>query len=67
MENRLNNLAVLGIPTEFHKYPGLGHGFGPVSGTAAEGWINDAVTFWENQIKNRMLLIRETSEGIHMP
>ena len=52
MEMRLRNLDALGIPTEFHKYPGLGHGFGIGTGTVAEGWINEAVTFWENQIKN---------------
>lgn len=51
MENRLEHLAAFGIPTEFHKYPGLGHGFGLGAGTAAEGWIEDAVTFWENQTK----------------
>ena len=42
MENRLRYLDALGIPTEFHKYPGLGHGFGIGTGTAAEGWINEA-------------------------
>lgn len=52
MENRLRNLDALGIPTEFHKYPGLGHGFGLGTGTAAEGWINEAAAFWEDQIKN---------------
>lgn len=44
-------MAAFGIPTEFHKYPGLGHGFGLGTGTAAEGWIEDAVTFWETQTK----------------
>ena len=53
MEMRLRNLDALGIPTEFHKYPGLGHGFGIGTGTVAEGWINEAVTFWEKQIKNQ--------------
>lgn len=53
MENRLRNLDVHGIPTEFHKYPGLGHGFGIGTGTVAEGWINKAVAFWEKQIKNQ--------------
>lgn len=52
MEKRLDCLEALGIPTEFHKYPGLGHGFGLGTGTAAEGWIDDAVTFWENQIEH---------------
>lgn len=53
MENRLRNLDTLGIPTEFHKYPGLGHGFGIGTETVAEGWINEAVAFWEKQIKNQ--------------
>lgn len=46
MQNRLNTLSSYGIPTEFHSYNGLSHGFGLGTGTAAEGWINDAVTFW---------------------
>ncbi len=50
MENRINNLKALGIDAEFHKYPGLGHGFGLGTGTVAEGWINDAVAFWEKQM-----------------
>ena len=40
-----------GIPTEFHRYPGLGHGFGLGTGTSAEGWLDDAVDFWEQQMK----------------
>ena len=52
MERRLKNMSAIGIPTEFHKYPNLGHGFGLGIGTSAEGWINDAVAFWERQIKN---------------
>lgn len=51
MEKRLERLAAFGIPTEFHKYPGLRHGFGLGTGTAAEGLIEDAVTFWETQTK----------------
>lgn len=51
MECRLENMNALGIPTEFHKYPNLSHGFGLGTGTAAEGWINDAAAFWEQQIK----------------
>lgn len=50
MEDRLKRMAALGIETEFHKYPGLGHGFGLGTGTAAEGWIDDAVAFWERQM-----------------
>ncbi len=50
MEARLNHLNELGIPTEFHHYEGLRHGFGLGTGTVAEGWINDAVNFWETQM-----------------
>ena len=51
MQSRLSTLTSrYGIPTEFHSYQGLGHGFGLGTGTAAEGWINDAVEFWETQM-----------------
>lgn len=51
MQNRLKQLNALGIDTEFHAYDGLSHGFGLGTGTVAEGWINDAVAFWEKQMK----------------
>lgn len=47
MERRLQALSALGIPTEFHHYPGLSHGFGLGTGTVAEGWLDQAVAFWE--------------------
>ena len=50
MENRANTMKSVGIDTEFHKYPGLGHGFGIGTGTVAEGWLDAAVSFWENQM-----------------
>lgn len=49
MQSRLQSLEALGIPTDFHAYEGLPHGFGLGMGTAAEGWIKDAVVFWEAQ------------------
>ena len=52
MQSRLNTLTSrYEIPTEFHSYEGLGHGFGLGTGTVAEGWINDAVAFWEAQME----------------
>lgn len=54
MENRLQRLSDLGIPTEFHAYNGLPHGFGLGTGTVAEGWLSDAVRFWESQSNNRL-------------
>ena len=50
MENLLQALSNLGIPTEFHHYPGLPHGFGLGTGTVAEGWLDQAVAFWEAQM-----------------
>ena len=50
MQQRLERLHELGISTEFHHYPGLGHGFGLGEGTVAQGWINEAVAFWEAQM-----------------
>lgn len=50
MQSRLESLSALGIPTEFHAYDGLPHGFGLGTGTVAEGWINDAIRFWLHQI-----------------
>lgn len=51
MQNRLDSMAALGIDTEFHKYPGLSHGFGIGTGTVAEGWLDDAVAFWERHME----------------
>lgn len=50
MKARLDAMSAVGIPTEFHRYPGLGHGFGLGTGTSAEGWLDDAVAFWEQQM-----------------
>lgn len=51
MQQRLFYLEKLGIPTEFHVYSGLGHGFGLGTGTVAEGWIDDAIAFWKSNMK----------------
>ena len=50
MQSRLDAMSALGIPTEFHAYEGLGHGFGLGTGTAAEGWLDDAAAFWKEQM-----------------
>ena len=50
MQRRLDAMSALGIPTEFHHYPGLPHGFGLGTGTVAEGWLDEAVAFWEKQM-----------------
>ena len=47
MERRVAALRRLGTHVEYHRYPGVGHGFGLGIGTSAEGWIDEAVRFWE--------------------
>lgn len=51
MQQRLNRMAALGIDTEFHHYPGLEHGFGIGTDTVAEGWVEEAIAFWEKQME----------------
>jgi acetyl esterase/lipase len=50
MERRVAALRKSGTPVEFHKYRNLGHGFGLGIGTSAEGWIFEAIRFWETAI-----------------
>ena len=51
MERRIAALRQAGTEVEYHKYPNLGHGFGLGTGTSADGWINDAIRFWEKFTK----------------
>lgn len=49
MKRRLERLSKMGIATQFHKYPNLGHGFGLGIHTPADGWIDEAILFWQKQ------------------
>jgi acetyl esterase/lipase len=51
VENRVVALRRVGTDVEYHKYPGVGHGFGLGLGTSAEAWIADAIRFWTEQIQ----------------
>ena len=51
MERRVAVLRRAGAEVEYHRYPGVGHGFGLGVGTSAEGWIVDAVRFWGEHIR----------------
>lgn len=51
MESRVATLRRLGTQVEYHKYPGVGHGFGTGHGTSAQGWIGQAIQFWEKELK----------------
>lgn len=46
MERRVAALRAQGTRVEYHRFEGLGHGFGLGTGTSAEGWVRDAVRFW---------------------
>jgi acetyl esterase/lipase len=50
MERRVKALRKDGTPVEFHEYEGLGHGFGLGTRTSAEGWVFEAIRFWERSI-----------------
>jgi len=49
MERRIAALRRAGTEVGYRKYSDLGHGFGPGIGTSAEGWVVDAIRFWERQ------------------
>lgn len=51
MERRVAALRRTGTEVAYRKYPDVGHGFGVGTGTSAEGWVADAVRFWEKQMK----------------
>jgi acetyl esterase/lipase len=53
MERRILALRQAGTEVEYHKFKNLGHGFGLGTGTSAEGWIDDAIRFWERFTKKR--------------
>jgi predicted esterase len=50
MESRINQIKANGTDAEIEIFNGLPHGFGLGEGTIAEGWIDHAVRFWENQM-----------------
>jgi len=52
MERRIATLKANGVDTMIEVFPGLPHGFGLGTGTVAEGWLNNAVAFWEKQMKH---------------
>jgi acetyl esterase/lipase len=53
MERRVAVLRKAGTDVEFHRYDGVGHGFGLGTDTSAEGWLDRAVQFWEKSIRSR--------------
>ena len=50
MEQRIRAIRANGTDAEIEVFAGLPHGFGLGTGTAAEGWLDRAVAFWERQM-----------------
>lgn len=50
MEERVRRIRANGTDAQIEVFEGLGHGFGLGTGTAAEGWIDNAIAFWEEQL-----------------
>ena len=59
MERRVKALRKDGTPVEFHEYEGLGHGFGLGTRTSAEGWVFEAIRFWERSTGSPASISRE--------
>ena len=51
MERRVEALRKSGTEVEYHEYKGVGHGFGLGMGTSAEGWVFEAIRFWETSLR----------------
>ena len=49
MTERAEVMRAAGIPVKCVVLPGVEHGFGTGVGMEAEGWMDDAVAFWEEQ------------------
>ena len=64
MERRVAALRRAGTDVEYHRYPGVGHGFGLGIGTSAEGWIGNAVGFWTKHINQPANLRQESNEKV---
>lgn len=63
MRKRLIRLAALGIPTRFHLCRYAGHGFGLGTGSGAQGWVDEAVDFWIEQIKGKGNENKDSRQG----
>ena len=53
MQRRVEALRDAGTKVEYRKYPNVGHGFGLGTKTSAEGWIFDAIRFWETSMRGQ--------------
>lgn len=52
VERRIRAIQANGTDAMIEIFPGLPHGFGLGTGTAAEGWLENAVAFWKRNMKS---------------
>lgn len=50
MERRIRQIKANGTDAQIEVFNGLPHGFGLGTGTVAEGWIDNAMKFWERNM-----------------
>lgn len=50
MDKKVPEMQAAHMVVEYHKYDDYQHGTGLGIGTSAEGWIDDAMAFWQKQI-----------------
>lgn len=50
VDRRVENLKAAGIEVEYNRFKTAGHGFGTGKGTDAEGWVDNAISFWKKHI-----------------
>ena len=53
MEKRIEKIRRNGTGAMIEVFAGLNHGFGIGAHTKAEGWIGNAIAFWEKQMKTQ--------------
>ncbi len=53
MERRILTLRRSGTAVEYHEYANVGHGFGLGTGTSAEGWVFEAIRFWQTSMRGQ--------------
>ena len=51
MKRRIEKIKKNGTDAMIEIFDGLSHGFGLGIGTVAEGWVNNAIKFWERNSK----------------
>lgn len=53
MERRVAALRRAGATVEYHRFPGVAHGFGTGEGTSAAGWLGEAIRFWGRSLGSK--------------